>query len=305
MTVIAVTGCHGFIGSALVTTLEERGLEVRHIERALLEETARRELTQYLNNCAAVIHCAGLTPRRRRHLAESEFDLANHQFSKNLGLAAAEAKVPRLVFVSSIAAVGGNTGVLTPEMPQKPITAYGRSKARAETALMAIDGLQSIVVRPPLVYGPGPKGDLSLLVRLCASPLPLPFGAIENRRSMIGVTNLVDALCFLATTGKVDTASQVLHVSDGTPLSLRELVITIRTSLGRSPGLVNVPPKLLAGIFRVTGQRNLAQKLLGDLEVDVSSLLKLGWWPVVRPEFDLGRMAQASAGRLDGDNAGI
>jgi UDP-glucose 4-epimerase len=299
MTVIAVTGCHGFIGSALVSTLAERGFEVKCIERALLADAARRELARYVENCAAVVHCAGLTPRRRRRLPENEFDLANHQFTRNVGLAAAEASVPRIVFVSSIAAVGGNSGILTPAMPHRPVGAYGRSKARAEAALIAIGGVQSIIVRPPLVYGPGPKGDLSLLVRLCASPLPLPFGSVDNRRSMIGVTNLVDALCFLAVSDNIGNASQIFHASDGRPLSLRELVATIRASLGRSPRLVNVPPKMLEGIFRLSGQRSLAQKLLGDLEIDISSLLHLGWRPAVSPGFDLGRMARASAGIVE------
>jgi UDP-glucose 4-epimerase len=293
LTTIAVSGCHGFIGGTLVAELEHRGHSVRRIERNLLESSARAELSRQLDGCSAIIHCAGLTPRRRR-LSEADFDLANHQFTKNFGIAAADAAVPRFVFVSSIAVVGGNAGMLTPDMRRKPVSAYGRSKAAGETALLANGGLEkTVIVRPPLVYGPDPKGDLGLLLKLCASPFPLPFGAVENRRSMIGVTNLVDALHFLATAPAISAGATILHASDGRDLSLRELITTIRDGLGRPPGLIDVPAGLLRGALRAIGLKSFAEKLLGDLRVDVSGLSKLGWRPRVEPAHDLHRMAHA------------
>jgi len=294
LTTIAVSGCHGFIGGTLVAELERRGHPVRCIERALLEADSRQDLARRIRGCSAVIHCAGLTPRRRR-LSETDFDLANHQLTRNVGVAAADAAVPRFIFVSSIAVVGGNAGVLTPDMRRYPLTAYGRSKAAGEAALLAIDGLQPVIVRPPLVYGPDPKGDLGMLLKLCAQPVPLPFGAAYNRRSIVGVTNLVDALHYLATFGGMPDKTLTVHVSDGRDLSLSELVATIREGLGRPPGLLKIPPRLLSAGLRAVGLGSLAAKLLGDLQVDISRLTDLGWRPKVEPAHDLHRMARAFA----------
>ncbi|WP_274628430.1 NAD-dependent epimerase/dehydratase family protein [Arvimicrobium flavum] len=300
MTSVAITGCRGFIGSALTASMEKRGFSVVPVGRQLLAAERRTELARAIENSSAVIHCAGLTPRRGQRLTEADFDLANHQFTKNLAAAAAAASVPRLVFVSSIAVIGSRTGMLTPTMPPHPSTAYGRSKANAERALLSISDIQSIILRPPLVYGPGAKGDLGMLVRLCASPLPLPFGSVENRRSMVAITNLVDALCFLAATDAVGSGSQIHHVSDADPMSLRQIVSTLRAGLGRPANLMRVSPSLLALLLRGLGLGSVAEKLLGDLLVDSSSLAATGWRPPVGPESDLKDMAHAHlAGRSD------
>lgn len=296
MTTIAVSGCHGFIGSVLVTGLERNGHRVTRIERRLLDAANRAELTRLIDGCAAVIHCAGLTPRRGRRLGSDDFDTANHVYTRNVGLAAADARVERFLFVSSIAVIAGHSDVLTPDMAYNPVGAYGTSKADGEKALLAIDGLRSIIVRPPLVYGPDPKGDLGMLLKMCALPLPLPFGAVENRRSMIGVTNLVDALRFL-TVANVTTAPVILHASDGRDLSLAELIATIRKGLGRKPTLLNIPPKLLEGALRIAGLGRFADKLVGDSQVDIARLIALGWTPPVEPAFDLNRMTQAFMAR--------
>jgi UDP-glucose 4-epimerase len=116
---------------------------------------------------------------------------------------------------------------------------------------------------------------------------------------MIGVTNLVDALSFLAKAEIAGTAPQIFHASDGMAFSLRDLVATIRKILGRPANLVNVPPSLLKGALRLIGLRGWSQKLLGDLEIDISTLLALGWRPPVGPEFDLQRMARATVEATD------
>ena len=295
MTRIAVSGCNGFIGAAAKAELESRGYSVLRLERPMFQPSARADLARQVEGCSAIIHCAGLTPRRGRHVSEEEFEIANHQTTQNVGLAAADAGVTRMVFVSSIAAVAGNEGKLAPKMPLHPTTPYGRSKARAETGLLDIDGLRPIIVRPPLVYGPGPKGDLNLLLRLCASPLPLPFGSVDNRRSMIGVTNMVDALIFLATSPAAGDQAQIVHATDDTTLSLREIVVALRKGLNRPPRLINIPPPILRAMLQVMGLGAISRKLLDDLEVDVSALLALGWKPPARPEFDLERMARAAS----------
>lgn len=234
MTSIAVTGCHGFVGGALVPFLRQRSVDVVEIPHQLLAAERRPDLIATLSGCDTIIHCGGLTPRRNRNLPEVDFDVANHQSTRNLADAVAEASVDRFVFVSSIAVIGGNSGILCCDMPANPIGAYGRSKAKAETALLEERPFQTVIIRPPLVYGPGAKGDLQALVRLCRSPWPLPFGAVHNRRSMVGITNLLDALHFLS---RIDTTpgDRIHHVCDAEPISLTRLLSAIRTGLGKRP----------------------------------------------------------------------
>lgn len=292
MTFVAVSGSGGFIGSALVASLEQRSVRVKRLDRSLLSAAARIDLARAIEGCDAVVHCAGLTPRRGQRFSDADFDLANHQLTRNVAVAVADANVPRLVFLSSIAAIGANAGVLTAAMPANPVGAYGKSKANAEAALQAMKGVHSLIVRPPLVYGLGAKGDLGLLVKLCATPLPLPFGAIDNRRSMVAITNLVDALCFLITANAAKDDPAIFHVSDAEPLSIRQIVSKIRAGMGRPPGLINVSPALLNRLLQAAGLSNVARKFLGDLVIDSSSLAEFGWRPPVGPDADLHRMAR-------------
>lgn len=290
---IAVSGCGGFIGRALVAFLQERGIRVVRIPRQLLAAPQRAELAALIGGCGAIVHCAGLTPRRNRNLPESEFDFANRQLTRNLADAASDADVPRFVFVSTIAVIGASRGVLRVGMPANPAGAYGRSKAAAEADLMADNRLQSIIVRPPLVYGPGAKGDLDALIRLCDCGWPLPFGAVDNRRSMLGVANLADALYFAATTQAVGDASQIHHACDAEPLSLRRIISTIRTGLGRRPNLLSIPPSILRRGLRLARLNSVEHKLLDDLVVDASGLIAIGWRPPEQPETDLHRMVRS------------
>lgn len=292
MTSIAVTGCHGFVGSALVRFLRERGAEVVGIPHRMLAAEHRADLVASLAACETVIHCAGLTPRRNRSLSEVDYDVANHQMTRNLADAAAAAPVRRFVFVSSIAVISGHQGVLSRELPANPIGAYGRSKAKAEASLLEPRPFQTVIVRPPLVYGPGAKGDLQALVKLCRSPWPLPFGAVENRRSMVGIINLVDALFFLSRV-PLAAATQIHHVGDAESISLRRLLASIRVGLGKRPNLIPIPPAALRAGLRMTGLRAIEHKLLDDLIVDCRELFALGWQPPEPPETDLHRMAQA------------
>jgi UDP-glucose 4-epimerase len=292
MTTVAVTGTHGFVGSALTGMLERRGIGVTRLDRALLMPPARAQLSRAMEGCDAVIHCAGLTPRRGQRFDDAEFDLVNHQLTKNVAQAVADANVPRLLYLSSIAAVGAGPAVLAPSSPQHPVGAYGKSKADAEAALLSMAVPTTLIVRPPLVYGNGAKGDLGMLVRLCATPWPLPFGAVENRRSMVAITNLIDALCFLATTQTAGGRSEIFHVGDAEPLSIRRIVATIRAGMGKPAKLVSVPTGLLNALLRTAGLGSVAEKLLGDLLVDCSSLTALGWRPPVAPDADLRAMGQ-------------
>jgi UDP-glucose 4-epimerase len=274
---VAVTGASGFVGSALMPELLRRGHEAFAVGRETLA----------LGGADAVVHLAGLAHRTggRDVPSAAAFEAANAELPLRVFRAAREAGVARMIHVSTIAVLSRHEGVLREDMPLAPTTDYDHAKARAETLLLAEAGGPALtILRPPLVYGPGAKGNLRRLTRLCRLPLPLPFGGVDNRRSMVGLGNLVDALIFLLT----QPVSGIVHVTDGHELSLRDLVTEIRAGLGRRPGLFSLPNWLLA---RIVPQR-MARQLLADQRIEMAALPAAGWRPPHEPEHDLRRMAQ-------------
>jgi UDP-glucose 4-epimerase len=290
---IAVTGATGFVGRHLVVALTAAGHEPIPVSRRGLDDHGT--LVGPLRGAEALVHLAALAHRTGRQTpAEAEFDAVNHLLPLRVFRAAEEAGVRRFVQVSTINVVSGNPGVLQPDSPIAPTTAYGRAKARAERDLRSLaraEAPELVILRPPLVYGAEAKGNFRSLLRLCATSLPLPFGSVENRRSFIGVGNLVDAIIFLATfTGALP--SPVFHVTDGRDMSLRELVTTLRHHLGRPARLFRCPPQALRTAMTVAGRRTQASQLLDDLRIDASRLQALGWTAPNSPDADLARMAQ-------------
>lgn len=280
---IAVTGTTGFVGSALVAHLRNRSFDVRAIDRG-------SEFS--FEGIEAVIHIAGLAHRSGRlQPTAEEFDTANHQFTRKLAARAAEADVKRFVFLSSVNVVAGNEGILSPEMPFNPLSEYGQSKARAELALREYEQIEPVILRPPLVYGPHPKGNMATLLRMASSPLPLPFASIDNRRTMISISNLVEAIEFATTTEGL--AGRVFHVTDGRDISLREIIATIRAARGQPDRLFPVPPKVLDALLGILGKQKIADQLFGDLIVDGSLLNRAGWLPRHDPSQGLQAMAMA------------
>jgi len=267
---IAVTGGSGFVGSTLIDELRLQGFKVVSIAR---DQLARPPL----RGVDTIIHCAGMAhSRERTEDAAEKFDAANHRLSAALARSAIAAGVRRFVFVSSINVVSGHKGVLRPEMPYAPTSDFGVSKANAERVLMQISGIDVVIARPALVYGPGAPGNLRALMRICSKSIPLPFG--DNSRSLVSISNLVSALIFVATAEASKVSSQVFHVADR-PVSTAELVAWARRGMGKKPGLV----PLLAGVTRLAlhaiGRGTLAEQLYGDMLVDYSDLLSAGWRP--------------------------
>lgn len=162
-------------------------------------------------------------------------------------------------------------------MPHNFRGPYGASKAAAERDLLALEGIEIVVLRPPLTFGEGVKGTLKQLMNVCDTSLPLPFGAVENRRSMVGVSTLRNAAAFLAVANREKVAGRVFHVAEAEPYSLAQIIRHCRGEMGRPERLVSVPPRLIATALNSVGQRAVAEKLLGDLIVDSSSLLAVGW----------------------------
>ena len=296
---ILVTGVTGFVGQAVVPALLDAGFHVRGtsrtdpglewMRRAGFEFSAcdlqSGDLGPLVEGIDAVVHLAA----RAHIMHETSSDpaeanrLANVVASLRLAEAAARSGVRHLVFASTIK-VNGESTTLTPFTEgDKPFPqdAYARSKAEAEAGLQLIarsSGMGCTILRPPLIYGPGMKGNLASLVRAIKRGFPLPFGAIHNQRSLLYVGNLADAI--RAALESPSREARLFLISDGKDISTTELIRTIGKSLGKKPVLLGIPPSMLELAFRLTGRAAAGHRLLGSLVVDSSRIRRdLAWQP--------------------------
>jgi UDP-4-keto-D-QuiNAc 4-reductase len=300
-----VTGAAGFIGRVLCRGLVERGHRVRGLTRGPAEPIPGVELrpvgeigphtawTEHLAAVDTVIHLAtrahrpapAMTARRE---AESASALAR---------AAAARSVHRLVFMSSIRAMGEATRPGAPFRPEDqplPGEAYGAGKLAIEHALAAAareTGPELVILRPPLVYGPAVKANFRALMRLVASGLPLPFANIDNRRSLVFLDNLVDVTALVAVHPAV--AGKVLLVRDAVDLSAPELIRELATGLGRPVRLFALPEAGVAALRRLPALGPLFSRLTLSLQADDEATRRLlDWTPPVSPETGLAATAR-------------
>jgi UDP-glucose 4-epimerase len=230
----------------------------------------------YLAGIDAVIHLAGVA---HRSAPDDEMMRLNKQVAIELAEAATKADVKHFIFVSSIAAQTGPSAssVLTETDPPRGLNAYGRSKLEAETALSKLE-LPLTILRPVAVYGPNAKGNFAALKKLAGLPLPLPFGAINAKRSILSIENLNAAVaCVL---GNAKAVSETFIVADPDPKSISDMLSDIRAAHGRSPRLFNVPTILLEPVLRATG---VWDKIGRPLVVNPQKLMALGWQPKAGP----------------------
>lgn len=313
---ILVTGANGFVGRGVlrrlalgggvqVRALVRRVDDARHMEIvpgggaklvASGDLTERPPLTAALEGVSHVVHLAGRAHVMRESAADSlgAFRAMNVDATMHLARAAAAAGVRRFVFVSSVKAQA-EQGTLREDDPPRPLDPYGVSKLEAETALRGFAagaGLELVIIRPPLVYGPGVGANFARLMRTVDRGLPLPFGRVDNRRSLVARANLAD---LIATVLEHRAAvGETFNVSDGEDLSTPELIRRIARALGRPARLVPVPVILLRAGARLTARGDLAQRLLGSLQLDISKARTLlGWRPPVGVDQALTEMAQA------------
>ncbi|MEJ5018882.1 NAD-dependent epimerase/dehydratase family protein [Ochrobactrum vermis] len=268
---IAVTGAGGFIGSALTQMLTGEGHEVLPLSRNELSDPD-------LSDVETVVHCAALAHRTGAERPDAAtFDAVNHRLAVELAVKAKAACVRRFVFVSTIYVIAGNSSPLMPDMPLKPRDDYGRAKAKAEAGLREISGIEIVIARPVLVYGPGARANLKALIKLCDSGMPLPFGLANNKRSFVSLENVARALTFLSVAPAEKVAGRVFHLAEPQPRSTKELVTKLRAALGKPERLVPVPPIFMRILLSAAGKSGLYDQLYGDLVADSSSLVDAGF----------------------------
>ncbi|ADH86493.1 NAD-dependent epimerase/dehydratase family protein [Desulfurivibrio alkaliphilus] len=291
---LAVTGSNGFIGQALVARLRAAGRHVLEVCRqiedgrgvAVGEIGPATDWSLALHGVETVVHLAGRAHVRgeSESAAEAAFMAVNAAGTANLARQAALAGVRRLVYVSSVGVLGNSSGArpFTADAPPNPVGPYARSKWLGEQAVWQVaaefTGFEVVVVRPPLVYGPGAPGNFARLVSLVRRGIPLPLAAVRNSRSLVALPNLVDLLvrCLDAP----EAAGQTLLVSDDDDLSTPQLIREIAQAMGRKPRLFPFPPPLLRLAGRLLGRSTEVESLCGSLQVDISHTRQiLGWSP--------------------------
>lgn len=314
MTVL-VTGSSGFVGHSICRQMTEHGQSVRGAQRTesgapnnwetvvVAPLSAQTDWTHALTGCRAVIHAAA----RVHVMAETaenpliEFRRTNVDGTLRLATQAAASGVNRFVFVSSIKVNGEQTEAGRPfryddqPNPQDP---YGVSKAEAEQGLRALavkTGMEVVVVRPPLVYGPGVKANFSSLMRAVRLGMPLPLRLVtDNRRSLVALDNLVDLLIFCSQ--HPAAANQTFLVSDGEDLSTGALVQRMAQAMERPSRSLPVPPAMLMLAARALGKSDVAQRLLGSLQLDITHTREtLGWAPPIDVDEGLRRAVAGMA----------
>ena len=308
MTHIAVTGANGFVGRTVVQALLADGHEVTALVRnttasvagirqCVLGDTASSAWPPDLQP-EAVIHLAARVHVLREHQADSlaAFRDVNVAGALRVAKGAVRAGARRMVFVSSIKALGETDSgqpLREDDVPQ-PQDPYGMSKLEAEHELVRFGknvGLEVVIVRPPLVYGPEVRANFLQLLSAVDKGIPLPLGAITARRSLVFNANLADALMQCATDARA--AGECFHVTDGTDLSVPELVKALGRHLQRDVWLPYVPQSWLRAAGKLTGRLSQIERLVEPLRVDSSHIRqKLGWQPRFSVEEGLALTAQ-------------
>jgi nucleoside-diphosphate-sugar epimerase len=311
---ILVTGSSGFVGQSLIkrlTTEFEPSSIIAGVRNQSLDLDLRVpcieigdlsneiNLIQMLQGVDVVVHCAGRVHvmNDRSPDALAEFRRVNVQGTVNLARQAAEAGVKRFIFLSSIKVNGELTEMgkpFTADDEPAPGDPYGISKHEAEQALRQIvsdSRMELVVIRPPLVYGPGVKANFESMMKWLAKGIPLPLGAIiGNRRSMVALDNLIDLIVTCLNHPK--SANQLFLVSDGEDISTTDLLIRMGKSLERPARLFYVPLAILKiGAFLMR-KKPIYQRLTGSLQLDITKTQKLlDWTPPVTLDEGLRRVA--------------
>lgn len=300
---VLLTGATGFVGGHILRYLTKNDLKMSVLGRtvpsglpkesffcAVIDDTAN--YSSALKNVDVIVHSAA-----RAHIMNDqsldpleEFRKVNTKGTMNLAKQASEAGVKRFIFISSVKVNGEATSSKTPftsSDPRLPEDAYGRSKSEAEEALLSLafsSSMEVVIIRPPLVYGPGVKANFLSLLKMAYLPIPLPFGNIKkNKRSFVSVFNLAD-LVKVCLTHK-NAANKVIMVSDGKDVSTSELFSLLKAAFRKRNLSYPIPEGLFWFVGRLSKRKMLVERLCGSLCVDISDTKSsLNWEPPVSVE---------------------
>jgi nucleoside-diphosphate-sugar epimerase len=301
---ILVTGSSGFVGRGLVEHLRANGRQVRLAVRAAddTQDDAvavgdigfETDWSRALDGADTVVHLAGRAHvLARERDALTQFRRVNAAGTQRLARQAEAAGVRRFILLSSVKAAADKTGshALSESDLATPRSPYGISKLEGELALWdAARRMEAVVLRPPLVYGPGVRANFRALLRLVDSGLPLPLGGVSNRRSLISRSNLVDAITVAATA--TGAAGKTFFVTDGPALSTPALVRGLGLALGKRVRLMAFSPVLMTAFAALFGRRETAESLLGSLAVNGSAFrAATGWAPPVVQQIAFNEVA--------------
>lgn len=300
---VLITGASGFVGQAVCAQALAVGMAVRSHTRtsSVPHIDGQSDWSEMVSDCSAVVHLAARVHVIHDTAADplTEFRRVNVQGTLNLARQAASAGVSRFVFVSSIKVNGESTQLGRPfkadDMPA-PLDAYGVSKMEAEHGLREIawqTGMEMVIIRPPLVYGPGVRANFAAMMRWLRLGLPLPLGAIYNQRSLVALDNLVDLI--VTCVAHPDAANQTFLVSDGEDVSTTELLRRMGQAMGNPAHLIPVPVGMLKLVAAMVGKRDVAQRLCGSLQVDIGKTRRLlGWNPPFTLDEGLKKTAEGA-----------
>lgn len=297
---VLVTGANGFVGKFLCQALLAANYPVRALSRQKFEHDPRLELkllseplssdsvdfNTLLDDVRTVIHLAARVHvmQDKSHDPLTEFRKVNVNATLALARQSAKAGVKRFIFVSSVKVNGEHTPIgqafIESDIPN-PLDAYGVSKLEAEQGLQQIaheTGMEVVIIRPPLIYGAGVKANFASMINIIRKCIPLPFGAIQNLRSFVYIGNLTDLIIHCI--NHPAAANQVFFVSDGQDVSTTDLFKSCAHAMNIKPNLLPLPQKFLNVVLCLVGKRNIAQRLCGNLQVDISKVKTLlGWSP--------------------------
>jgi nucleoside-diphosphate-sugar epimerase len=307
---VLVSGSNGFVGKPLCGELLRQGHSVHaavrsaNVQVANIETVSVGELngetdwTIALRCVDIVIHLSARVHVMKDRAANplAEFRKVNVEGTLNLARQSVEAGVRRFIFISSVKVNGEGTlpgHPYTSKDQPAPVDAYGTSKREAEDGLLQLaseTAMEVVIIRPPLIYGPGVKANFQSMMYWLSKGIPLPLGAIHNQRSLVALDNLIDLI--VTCIRHPSAANQIFMAGDGEDLSTTEMLQRMAAALGKKAWLIPVPKFLLVCGARLLGKQAMAQSLCGSLQVDISKARDLlDWNPPVRVDEALRKTA--------------
>lgn len=304
---VLITGASGFIGKHLVRTLAANGWAVRAASRNPTATSSRTgvvcvvlpdlgrpaDWSKLTEGVTHIVHLAGIA-HAPGNVPDEVYTRINTDAVGELAHAA-RSRVERFVLMSSVRAQAGLAAdhVITETDAAKPTDPYGRSKLAAER-LLKESGVGFTVLRPAVVYGKGVKGNIANLATLAQTPMPLPFGDLDNRRSLLALENLASAVRLVLTSREAQ--GEIFLVADTEPISVAELVAAMREGLGRAPHLMRVPLGAVKRLMATFGKETEWERLSGNFVIDAAKLRGIGWVPRIKTHEGIAAMMRAENG---------